>query len=278
MRCKCHSPGRGMLFSAQAAEFLPLNSQLSSLNAVFRITGQKAGRHVSGRVARPAGGARRMFTGVPHTGDVRVYSAGRGTRRSGRPPYPMHAVQLPLASVILFPKVGISSERPGFDAEAQSEQRVSQRYFPCLSGWLTNPAQAGGTRRSAARFVVRATEEARAERRAPPACRSSNPVLSRNRISRIFPLFLCVPLTPPLRHCVENGNSGTGSENPRNQTNCPRKTRKDAQLLSKNFPLRRSCETISTGCYYSGNQTDGTLPLNPNLNLNLNRCEGRDYD
>ena len=34
--------------------------------------------------------------------------------------------------------------------------------------------------------------------------------------------------------------------------------------------------------YYSGNQTDGTLPLNPNLNPNLNlilnRCEGRDYD
>ena len=28
--------------------------------------------------------------------------------------------------------------------------------------------------------------------------------------------------------------------------------------------------------YYSGNQTDGTLPLYPNLNLN--RCEGRDYD
>ena len=30
--------------------------------------------------------------------------------------------------------------------------------------------------------------------------------------------------------------------------------------------------------YYSGNQTDGTLPLNPNLNRNRNRCEGRDYD
>ena len=38
LRCKCHSPGRGMLFSAQAAEFLPLNSQPSSLNAVFRFS------------------------------------------------------------------------------------------------------------------------------------------------------------------------------------------------------------------------------------------------
>ena len=30
--------------------------------------------------------------------------------------------------------------------------------------------------------------------------------------------------------------------------------------------------------YYSGNRIDGTLLLNPNPNLTLNRFEGRDYD
>ena len=54
----------------------------------------------------------------------------------------------------------------------------------CISGCVTKLAQARWNASLRARFVVRATEEARAERRAPPACRSSHPVLSRNRISR----------------------------------------------------------------------------------------------
>ena len=50
-----------------------------------------------------------------------------------------------------------------------------RRTKPCLSGCVTNLAQARWNASLRARFVVRATEEARAERRAPPACRSSLP-------------------------------------------------------------------------------------------------------
>ena len=90
----------------------------------------------------------------------------------------------------------VFASSPASKVEAPIHIGRNPKKLPCLSGCVTNPAQVGGTRRSAARFVVRATEEARAERRAPPACRSSNPVLSRNRISRQHPTLNAQRPTP----------------------------------------------------------------------------------
>ena len=60
----------------------------------------EAGWRASGRVgvppavARVPRGTRRKITGIPYANDVRVYSAGRGIRQAGRPPYPRHAARV----------------------------------------------------------------------------------------------------------------------------------------------------------------------------------------
>ena len=87
-----------------------------------QITGQRAGRHVSGSVgvppavARVPRGTRRRIPGVRFASGVRVYCAGRAIRRAGRPPYPMHAVPLHPPSVIIFPKEGITPTHARFSA------------------------------------------------------------------------------------------------------------------------------------------------------------------
>ena len=57
-------------------------------------------RRISGRVGVPPAvlrvprGTRRTSHGARTSRGVRMYSAGRGIRRAGRPPYPRHAVRL----------------------------------------------------------------------------------------------------------------------------------------------------------------------------------------
>src|SRR6266436_2803562 len=70
-------------------------SRVSNTISLNLQDAKQSERRVSGRVGVPPSTRRTSLRDAPAI-NVRMYSAGRGIRRAGRPPYPRHAVLLAL--------------------------------------------------------------------------------------------------------------------------------------------------------------------------------------